>query len=244
MDKYELAVILTKMRIAHFAESQGHSPEDARSMAHDAIRQGGISGIMAMATPEGAIVTIVESYLQFIAKRCLELGSADHFEQANDEAITKIEAIRSLTGAKGLASYPKDIDDYVYYRVNLEIQHEFGCSADSRGLDRQTAKMLTHTAKHNLMKTMTEEPQRPSGPKSCFVATACFGSSDAATVIMLRRYRDTILKKHTVGRGAVYWYYKLSPPIANYVANHDRVKRIVRSVLAGIAKQLATKYDL
>lgn len=158
--------------------------------------------------------------------------------------IANIEAARSRTGAKGASNYPKDIDDYVYYRINLEIQDTFGYSADSVGLDRQTTKMLTHTAKKHLAEMMQGEPQQKSGSKSCFVATACFGSSDATTVTMLRRYREVVLKKSTIGRSAVYWYYKLSPPIANYVANHKHVKEIVRSALTRIAEQLAKKYDL
>jgi len=243
MTKNELAVALTKLRMTRLAESQGHSPEEAKAIAEDAILQGGISGMKAMATPEGSIVTIVESHLQYIAKRCVQLGGPDHFAQANDEALAEIEAHRSRFGAKGLSNYPKGIDDYVYYRINLEIQDQFGCSAEAMGLDRQTTKMLTHTAKANLIKIMQGESSG-SGSKSCFVATACFGSSEADTVVTLRRYRESILKKSAVGRLSIYWYYKLSPPIANFVASHSHVKKIVRRALVMLAKKLSTRHGL
>ena len=243
MNKNELAAALTKLRMARLAESQGHSAEEAKSIAEDTIRQGGISGMKAMATPEGSIVTIVESHLQYIAKRCVELGGPDHFTQANNEAIAAIEAHRSRFVAKGPATYPKDIDDYVYYRINLEVQDQFGCSADSVGLDRQTTKILTHTAKVNLTKMMLGESSG-SGSKSCFVATACFGSPDTHTVVTLRRYRESVLKQSTVGRFSIYWYYKLSPPVANFVANHSPVKAIVRRALVMLAEKLSKKHGL
>lgn len=243
MTKNELAVALTRLRMCRLAESQGHSPDEAKAMAENAIRQGGISGMKAMATPEGSIVTIVESHLQYIAKRCVELGGADYFAQANNEALAAIEAHRSRFGAKGLSTYPKDIDDYVFYRINLEIRDQFGCSAEEMGLDKQTTKMLTHTAKANLAKMMRGESSG-SGSKSCFVATACFGSSDNNTVVTLRRYREAVLKTSTVGRLSIYWYYKLSPPIAKFVANHSYIKEIVRRSLVMLAKKLSTKHGL
>lgn len=243
MTKNELAVALTKLRMSRLAESQGHSPEEAKAIAENAIRQGGINGMKAMATTEGSIVTIVESHLQYIAKRCVELGGVDHFAQANDEALAVIETHRSRFGAKGLSTYPKDIDDYVFYRINLEIRDQFGCAAEEMGLDKQTTKMLTHTAKANLTKMMLGESSG-SGSKSCFVATTCFGSSDNDTVVTLRRYREAVLKTSTVGRFSIYWYYKLSPPIANFVANHSYIKKIVRRSLERLAKELSTKHGL
>lgn len=58
MNKYELAVALTKLRMTRLYESHGQSPEKAKAMAEDAIQQNGVSGIKAMGTPEGSIVAI------------------------------------------------------------------------------------------------------------------------------------------------------------------------------------------
>jgi len=75
MNRYELAAALTKLRMTRVAESQGHSPEEARAIADGAIlAQGGVSGIKAMGTPEGAIVVIVETYLQKSATLGVKLG--------------------------------------------------------------------------------------------------------------------------------------------------------------------------
>lgn len=244
MNRNELSAALTKLRMTRIAESQGHSPEDAKTIAEDAIlRQGGVSGIKAMGTPEGAIVVIVETYLRKVASRGVELGGPEHFTQANNEAIAAIESHRSAFGAKGTSNYPKDIDDYVYYRINLEMQHQFGRSADSMGLDRETVKILTHTAKANLLKTITEGGNS-NGSKSCFIATACYGSCDAEIVITLRRYREVVLKKSPIGRHAIYWYYRLSPPIAGFIQTYPKLKQLFRTLLAKLARRLAKKHGL
>ena len=76
------------------------------------------------------------------------------------------------------------------------------------GLDREMVKVLTHTAKINLAKTLTETNNK-NGAKSCFIATACYGSSEAETVVILRLYREVVLKNSPLGRSTTYWYYRL-----------------------------------
>ena len=85
-------------------------------------------------------------------------------------------------------------------------------------------------------------PKNSAGSKSCFVATACFGSCDADTVMVFRRYREAILRKTQVGRLAIYWYYRLSPPLAQFVFNHSRSKRITSWAFGKIAAHLKRKY--
>lgn len=129
----------------------------------------------------------------------------------------------------------------------------YNSTEDGQGLGRKPRGYPPASISDRLTKGRAETEQgksvpvsaeKMSGAKSCFVATACFGSSNDTTVMTLRRYREAVLKQSTVGRMAVYWYYKLSPPIANYVANTGRVKTIARMTLVRIARRLAKKYDL
>ena len=69
------------------------------------------------------------------------------------------------------------------------------------------------------------------GPFSCFIATAAYGSQTAAELDTLRAFRDRVLVKSGPGRWAVETYYRLSPPLAEYIAGHEAVRNIVREQL-------------
>ncbi len=66
------------------------------------------------------------------------------------------------------------------------------------------------------------------GGGGCFIATAAFGSPMAKQVAILRQFRDNILLPNRLGRAAVVFYYKHSPPYADYIAVHDNLRRLVR----------------
>jgi YVTN family beta-propeller protein len=65
-------------------------------------------------------------------------------------------------------------------------------------------------------------------PTICFIATAVYGSSMTEEVKVLRRFRDNILLTNAVGKAFVRIYYKVSPPVADFIAKHDSLKTIVR----------------
>jgi len=66
------------------------------------------------------------------------------------------------------------------------------------------------------------------GGGGCFIATAAFGSYMEPHVVILREFRDRILLANPVGRNLVSFYYKVSPPIANFISQHEALKFLVR----------------
>jgi hypothetical protein len=64
----------------------------------------------------------------------------------------------------------------------------------------------------------------------CFIATAAYGTETAAELDILRDFRDQVLLKNTLGSRFVEAYYKLSPPIADFIAKNDFLRAIVREV--------------
>jgi hypothetical protein len=80
-----------------------------------------------------------------------------------------------------------------------------------------------------------ESIQSNKGQSSCFIATACFDSPEQETVITLRKFRELVLKKHASGRAFVRWYYKVSPPIADAIRNHNILRKLLRVLLRGFA---------
>jgi len=66
------------------------------------------------------------------------------------------------------------------------------------------------------------------GGGGCFIATAAFGSKFEKHVQLLRRFRDLYLMTHKIGRAFVNAYYTYSPPMADFIANHDMLRMMVR----------------
>jgi hypothetical protein len=68
-------------------------------------------------------------------------------------------------------------------------------------------------------------------PSMCFIATATYGTPMAQEIQILRAFRDGYLLTNPVGRALVAFYYKTSPPIAQFIAEHPSLKPIVRAML-------------
>ncbi len=64
--------------------------------------------------------------------------------------------------------------------------------------------------------------------KFCFIATAAYDSPLHPHVKILRDFRDTYLMPNKHGRVLVYFYYKYSPFIAEFIAKHKVLKFAVR----------------
>ena len=70
-----------------------------------------------------------------------------------------------------------------------------------------------------------------SGGGGCFIATAAYGTPMATEIDTLRTFRNEYLLTNTIGSAFVDTYYRLSPPIANVVAQHSAIATIIRIAL-------------
>jgi uncharacterized repeat protein (TIGR01451 family) len=62
------------------------------------------------------------------------------------------------------------------------------------------------------------------GGGSCLISTAARGTSLAPRLDSLRTLRDDYLMTNAVGAALVDTYYTISPPVANLIARHDKVR--------------------
>ncbi len=75
----------------------------------------------------------------------------------------------------------------------------------------------------------------------CYIATIVYNDYYSKEVLILRRFRDKILKKTYFGRRFISIYYKYSPKIALFMAKNKPFNRIIKFFLNVIIKFLPKK---
>jgi hypothetical protein len=68
-------------------------------------------------------------------------------------------------------------------------------------------------------------------PEVCFIATAAYGTPMAEQIQILREFRDEYLLTNSLGQALVDIYYRVSPPVAEFITEHSSLKPIVRAGL-------------
>ncbi len=73
----------------------------------------------------------------------------------------------------------------------------------------------------------------------CFIATAAYGTSSAAELDTLRAFRDEVLLQNSLGSRLVALYYEISPPLADFISEHEVLRTLVRELLVDPVVSLA-----
>lgn len=76
------------------------------------------------------------------------------------------------------------------------------------------------------------------GGGGCFIATAAYGGDFAWQVRTFKEFRDRHLLTNQAGRMFVRWYYRVSPPMAAFIADRPTLRAAIRMVLTPAAYAL------
>ncbi|MFO7997235.1 MAG: CFI-box-CTERM domain-containing protein [Dehalococcoidia bacterium] len=111
----------------------------------------------------------------------------------------------------------------------------FGCYAfivpDAPAGDYSVKAMYGEELWEETTFTVIETGTPPPPHTGCFIATAAYGTPMAHEVQALREFRDDCLLTNPVGQAFVDFYYRVSPPIAEFITDHPSLKPIARTVL-------------
>jgi hypothetical protein len=155
------------------------------------------------------------------------------FKTSHPEPIMVILTVSSTTGGSvttpgvGTFSYPLGT------KVSLVAEALSGYQFSYWSGDVETIADVDDSTTAIIMNGdyfITANFGRP-GLLPCFIATAAYGTPMAEEIGILREFRDEYLLTNPVGKALVEFYYRVSPPIAEFITEHPSLKPIVRAGL-------------
>jgi PKD repeat protein len=87
---------------------------------------------------------------------------------------------------------------------------------------------VRHKDNNDAWSSYSSETSFSTTPGGCFIATAAYGTPMAEEIQILREFRDEYLLTNSLGQALVGLYYRVSPPIAEFITEHPSLKPIVR----------------
>ena len=145
VDREDLAYRLIGLRKKMDLISRGVPESEALKEAKNYLSE--LDPSVALSSPEGTVAVIIHTYMNSLLPALSDSKDLkkDH-DFMNNHIITEIENHRKIR-YPGDDEFPLNIDDYVYYRLKVELLGEFDCTPEERGFDYTTVKTLSHSAK-------------------------------------------------------------------------------------------------
>lgn len=133
--------------------------------------------------------------------------------------------------------YKKSTDSYWSY-TNWASKTADGTHAElvtelNSNTEYEFAAQLKYndTLEGSVLQFTTATSFTPLSGGGCFIATAAYGTPMAKQIDVLREFRDVVLLESTTGSQFVALYYRLSPPVADFISANSFLRTLVRELV-------------
>lgn len=188
-----------------------------------------------------------------------------------EHPIDKTRAIRFLERAADMYECDGKNVPIIYYYLHEHYYDELGndSSLDNRKFVLESALYYCRKAKNavlmssesqwifeeidsrenslnNLLELYSNSSNRNSNSSNkttgpCYIATAVYGSYDCPEVWTLRRFRDEVLYRTSLGKTFIKTYYRISPGLVKKYGDCKPLKNIAKVILDNFVKKLNDK---
>jgi hypothetical protein len=165
----------------------------------------------------------------------LSYGTAPgHYSSEIDVGNRTSYAIENLTNN---VTYYIVVKAYAYPTYYLAVSAYDDQNNGESVLANEITKVLSTRSDSDTSGEVSDYPERTvpfrdlDDEYNCFIASAVYGSSFSSEVVLLRKFRDHFLRTNYLGGKMVSLYYRLSPPIAQYIRRNAGLKPVVKVIL-------------
>jgi|GEM_PF-7132712 len=193
-------------------------------------------------SPEAMAITIASPATLFIA---VPDGSHAGYDPLTGELILDFPIAVSNPGDEPFQMLiPQPVDgkymlsvvgtDSGSYTLSVQALDSDGVAGGESSFTRPITDGENHLYEVTLHKTGDITVLPDTNVTGCFIATAAYGTPMAEEIQVLREFRNEYLLTNPLGQAFVDFYYKVSPPIAEFITDHPSLKPIVRAGLVPV----------
>ena len=203
------ASVIVPLPSDHFI---GHSTADGYRLA----------STMALDAPQGQVTPMVALGMEAENDRWTLNQAAVQYQLT----ISSTEGGSVTTPGEGTFNYTEGT--VVNLAIKADANYRFvNWTGDVAALECQChSTSIIMNGNYYIMANFKKMPPAPAG--YCFIATAAYGTPMAKEIEILRKFRDEYLLTNPLGQAFVDFYYKVSPPMAEFITEHPNLKPIVR----------------
>lgn len=198
-------------------------PDDA-SIIHSAGESFSLVSAMALNTPQEQVTPMVTVSAE-----------ADYaIRNPNEATLQYTLTVGSTAGGSvtnpGEGTFTYNEGTVVRLDVKSDKDYRFvNWTGDVATLECQChSTTITMSGNYSIMANFS---RISTSSETCFIATAAYGTPMVEEIEILREFRDKYLLTNPAGQAFVDFYYRISPPIAEFITEHPSLKPIVRAGL-------------